>query len=156
MGQTHVLSFMTWFFILLTALSGAGNPVQAGANAELRRAIGRLFPAVIIVYLCGLLGLFLLALIGRQSLAPVVKLAGAPWWALTGGFISIAATVAGAALSHRLGSAVFTGVTVTSSLITSVVLDHYGLLGFQTRPLTWQRILGCGLMIGGLWIAAKF
>lgn len=146
---------MTWIAILLAALAGAANPAQAGANSELRKALGQLLPAVFIVYLSGLAGTLAISLIARPSLAFTDKFAATPPWAYLGGLLSIAATIAGAALAQRLGSGVFTGVSVTASLVMSVVLDHFGWLGFEVHRLSLPRVIGCGLMIGGLWMVAR-
>ena len=59
-------------------------------------------------------------------------------------------------LAQKLGSAVFTGLTVTAAVITSVLLDHFGLLGFQQHPAGLWRLAGCGLMVGGLALISAF
>lgn len=84
------------------------------------------------------------------------KLSRTPWWAWMGGVLSIGSTMAAAAFAQRLGSGVFTGISVTASLITSILLDNFGLVGFKTHPASPLRIVGGGLMIVGLWLAAKF
>lgn len=146
---------MNWIFYLLAAAAGAANPAQAGANAELKKTLHDALPATMAVYLSGLLGILLLWAIVRQPIPGAEKLAGTPWWAWTGGLLSIGATLAGAVFAQRMGSGVFTGISVTASLIMSVVLDNYGWVGFKVHPATWPRMLGCGLMIAGLWLVAK-
>ena len=64
--------------------------------------------------------------------------------------------MAGLLLAHRLGSGVFTGLSVTAAILVSVVLDHFGLLGFKVHPASAMRIVGCVLMIGGLWLVSRF
>ena len=51
---------------------------------------------------------------------------------------------------------VFTRLSVTAAIITSVLLDQFGLFGFKVRPASPLRICGCALMITGLWLVAKF
>lgn len=53
-------------------------------------------------------------------------------------------------IAERLGAAVFTGITVTAAIVTSVVLDPFGWVGFAQYTADPWRILGCALMIGGL------
>ena len=55
-----------------------------------------------------------------------------------------------------MGSAVFTGATLTASLITSVVLDHFGLIGFRQHSASPLRMTGCALMVAGLWLITRF
>jgi transporter family-2 protein len=64
--------------------------------------------------------------------------------------------MAGAAFAQRMGSGVFTGISVTSAVIMSVVLDNFGWMGFKVHPASWPRIAGCALMIVGLWMTAEF
>lgn len=141
---------------LLAAAAGAANPAQAGANSQLQKTLGQAISATLFVYVSGLCGVLLIHVMSRQPFPPADKLASVPWWAWTGGLLSIGATLAGAAFAQRMGSGVFTGISVTASLAMSVVLDNYGWIGFKVHPATWPRMLGCGLMIVGLWLMAKF
>jgi bacterial/archaeal transporter family-2 protein len=141
---------------VLAAAAGAANPAQAGANAELRKTLQQAVFAGIAVYLSGLAGVLFIQLIVRQPWPGAEKLAHTPWWAWTGGAISIASTLAGITLAQRMGSGFFTGVSVTASLVTSMVLDNWGLLGFKEHPASWPRIVGCALMIAGVWLIARF
>lgn len=141
---------------MLAIAAGAANPAQAGANAELKKSIGQALFAAIAVYISGLLGILLIQLFVREAWPDSGKLAATPWWAWTGGVLSIAATVAGLTFAQKMGSGVFTGISVTASLAMSIVLDNYGWIGFKVHPVSWPRIVGCGLMIAGLWLIAKF
>ncbi len=146
---------MNWIFYLLAAAAGAANPAQAGANSELNKTLHDALPATMLVYLSGLVGVLLIWGIVRQPVPGVDKLAATPWWAWTGGLLSIGATLAGAVFAQKMGSGVFTGISVTASLVMSLVLDNYGWMGFKVHPASWPRMLGCGLMITGLWLVAK-
>ena len=55
-----------------------------------------------------------------------------------------------------MGSGMFTGLSLTASLLTSIVLDQFGLMGFRQHPLSSLRVTGAGLMIAGIWLIAKF
>ena len=147
---------MNWISYLLAIGAGAANPVQAGANAELKYALNDPVWSAITVYLSGLLGMLLIQGFVRSGFPGSDKLAAVPWWAWTGGLLSIASTVAGLTFAQKMGSGVFTGISVTASLAASVALDHYGLIGFKQHPASLLRIAGSGLMILGLWLVAKF
>lgn len=147
---------MNWFFYILAIAAGAANPAQAGANAELKKSVDQALFAAAAVYLSGLIGVLVLQLFVRQPWPLSAKLAATPWWAWCGGLLSIAATLAGLTFAQRMGSGVFTGISVTASLAMSLVLDNYGLLGFKVHHASWPRVLGCGLMVLGLWLVAKF
>jgi transporter family-2 protein len=147
---------VTWLFILIAIIAGAFNPAQSGANAELNKQFGHTLPATIMVYGSALVSLLLLQLIFRQSLPAHGRLVDIPWWAWLGGFISLAPTIAGLTLAQKMGSGVFTGLTVTTGVVISILFDHFALMGFKHRPASLPRIVGAALMIGGLWLVAKF
>ncbi len=73
-----------------------------------------------------------------------------------GGLISIASTMAGLTFAQKMGSGVFTGLSVTAAVVTSILLDHFGLIGFKVHPATPMRIAGAVMMIAGLWLISKF
>ncbi len=52
--------------------------------------------------------------------------------------------------AQTLGAASFTGLTVTASVVFSVLLDHYDLLGFEQHAAGWGRIIGAALMCTGV------
>jgi transporter family-2 protein len=146
---------MTWLLVLSAMAAGAANPFQSGVNAELNKHLAQPVWATITVYVTGICGLFVMLLFLRHSF-PFDKVSGVPWWAWMGGLISVIPTIIGLTIAHRMGSGSFTGASVTISLIASVLLDHFGLVGFSQHTASPGSILGCGLMITGLWMIAKF
>ena len=147
---------MNWLIYLAAIAAGIANPGQAGANAELRKSVDQAVLTAIWVYLSGLAGILLIQLIVRDAWPGSQKLAQVPWWAWMGGLLSIASTMTGITLAQKLGSGVFTGISVTASLVTSVVIDHFGWIGFKVHPVSWPRAIGCVLMIAGVWLIGRF
>ena len=146
------MNFLSYLFAIA---AGSANPVQAGANAQLNKGLASPVWATLLVYAVGLAGVLVLQLILREA-TPAFASARLPWWAWTGGLISIASTVAGLTLAQKMGSGVFTGLSLTASLLISIVLDHFGLVGFKPHPASALRITGSGLMVAGIWLIAKF
>ena len=146
---------MPLLFFLLAVAAGVANPFQSGVNAELNKQLTRPVWTGIIVYASGLLGLILVQLVTRQQV-PVGKLAGVPWWAWMGGLISIISTMVGLTLTQKLGSGLFTGLSLTAAVLTSVALDHFGLAGLRQHTASPGRLAGCALLIAGIWLVAKF
>lgn len=141
---------------VLALAAGAANPVQAGANAELNKSLASPIWSAVFVYLSGLAGVMLIQLVLRQAW-PGQQIFGGnvAWWAWMGGLISIASTVAGLTLAHKMGAGVFTGISLTASLVSSILLDRFGLVGFKPHPLSSLRLTGAGLLIAGIWMIAK-
>ena len=84
------------------------------------------------------------------------RLAQVPWWAWLGGLMSAGLTAAQLYLSKAIGAAAFLGLIVTGGVVTSILLDHFGLVGFKVHPASLWRILGGVLMIGGVGLVARF
>jgi transporter family-2 protein len=40
-------------------------------------------------------------------------------------------------------------------MIASIVVDHYGLLGFAQQPVSATRLLGAGLLLAGVVLVAR-
>lgn len=140
---------------LFAIAAGAANPVQAGANAELNKNLASPIWAALVVYASGFAGVLVLQLFLRE-VRPSFTPPAMPWWAWTGGLLSIGSTVAGLTLAQKMGSGVFTGLSLTASLLMSIVLDQFGLLGFKTHPVSALRLTGSGLMVVGIWLITKF
>ena len=147
---------MSLFAYLIAIAAGAANPFQSGANAELNKQIGSPVWAGIFVYASGLLGLLLAQIVLRHAFPASDRITEVRAWAWLGGLISIASTLAGLTLAQKLGSGVFTGLTLTASIATSVALDHLGWVGFRQHSASPARLAGCALMVVGLWMVAKF
>jgi transporter family-2 protein len=80
----------------------------------------------------------------------VGKLVGITWWALIGGACNAAFLMASLLITKRLGSATFTTLVVVAAVVTCLVLDQFGLLGFEPRPINWLRDIGGALAITGV------
>jgi transporter family-2 protein len=152
-GHNRAVSILSYVFAFL---AGSASPVQAGASSQLNKGIASPIWAALFVYATGLAGVLLVQLIVRQAW-PGQRFFGAlPWWVWTGGIISIASTLSGLILAQKMGSGMFTGLSLTASLLTSIVLDQFGLMGFKPHPVSSLRLTGAGLMVTGIWLIAKF
>ncbi len=144
------------FLLLLVALAaGVANPFQSGLNAELNKQLGKPLWATLSVYATSLAALLLLQLFLRQAL-PAGRISSVPWWAWLGGVVSIVSTIIGLTIAQKLGSTLFTGASLSASLITSVLLDQFGLIGFKQHSASPGRLVGCGLLCAGVWLVARF
>ncbi len=152
---------MIWIAILVALIAGAANPFQAGTNAELNKQLGQPALAGLWVYLSGLLALLLAALALRR-LTPAHlghashALGHVHWWAWLGGVISILSTLAGLLFAQKLGAGLFTGLSITASLIVSVLLDQFGWIGFKQHSASPARLVGCALLVAGVWLVSRF
>ena len=145
---------MGFFAILVAIIAGAANPFQSATNGQLNKQLGEPVWAGIVVYATGLIGMLLVQAFTRHPL-PLGKVGGVSWWAWTGGIISILSTIAGLTLVQKLGAGIFTSLSVTASLVVSVLMDQFGVLGLRQHSTSPGRLIGCGLLIAGVWLVSR-
>ena len=83
---------------------------------------------------------------GRQGLEQVLRL---PWYAFVTGVVASVCLFYTTQLIGNLGPDKFFVCSVAGQLTISVALTHFGLLGTDTDPVNWQKIIGMVLAIGG-------
>lgn len=147
---------MQWLSIPLVIVAGVLNAVESGTNAQLAKSLGSPWPAAIVVALVGLVGVTVAMAFVGNSWPGMDKIASVPWWAWIGGLFGAAYVLAMLSFAEQLGAALFTGLSVTAAIVASVVLDHFGWVGFKPHALNVWRALGAALMIGGVGLIARF
>jgi transporter family-2 protein len=146
---------MAWLALIVAVLGGAANPFQGATNGELNHRLGQPVWAGAVVYGTGLVGLLLVLAAMRQAF-PATRASEVPWWAWCGGLISLGSTMSGLMMTQKLGSGLFTAASLTAAVVTSVLLDHFGVVGLKQHTASPGRLVGCALLIAGVWLVAKF
>lgn len=143
------------FLLVVVFVAGAAIAAQAGINANLARALGSPVLAALASFVIGTLLLALLAVAMRTPLPAAEVVRAAPWWVWTGGLLGAFFIFTAVVAAPRVGAASFLALVIAGQLSASLVLDHFGLLGFAERAATPLRILGAGLLaIGALMVRA--
>jgi transporter family-2 protein len=137
-------------FLLMALAAGVLLPVQAGLNAQLRSALGSPVAAALVSFLVGTASLAMVALLLRTPLPLGRAWAVTSPWQWSGGLIGAVYVLAAIVLAPKLGAATLIAAVVAGQMITSLVLDQYGLVGFPVHSLTLVRVLGAGLVIAGV------
>ncbi|SDO32016.1 transporter family-2 protein [Methylobacterium phyllostachyos] len=145
------------FLYGLTILAGIANAIQPGQNATLSKSLGLPITAGLITLLVSTAALLIGGLaIGKLEVPSGQQLAAVPWWAWLGGFLSVLLILAQLYASPAIGAASFLGIIVTVGVAVSILLDHYGWVGFPVHPASLWRILGAVLMTAGVALVALF
>jgi transporter family-2 protein len=147
---------LSWLFFAVAFVVGGLITVQTGSNARLKEALGEALPAVIVSSALGVVLLVAVTFGARTPWPSLATLAGAPWWGGLGGVLGAVYAVATVLLARQLGAAPFTALVVSGQLVCSVVLDHFGWVGFTEHAAGVGRIVGCLLMIAGFFLIARF
>ncbi|MFB0487622.1 transporter family-2 protein [Methylobacterium sp. OAE515] len=138
-------------------LAGIATAIEPGQNAGLAKSLARPLLAGVVSLVVSILTIGATMLVtGQYGVPGMDRLAQVPWWAWLGGLMSAGLTMAQLYISKRIGAATFLGLIVTAGVVTSILLDHFGLVGFKVHEAGLWRILGGALMIGGVALVARF
>lgn len=136
--------------ILCALLIGIVLPVQSGVNAQLRISIGHPVLAALVSFVVGTIALLGLNLALRVPIPSGDTLGRIPLWHWVGGFLGATYIYAAVLLAPRLGAATLVAAIVAGQMVSSVILDHYGWVGYAQQPVTTGRLVGVLLVIGGV------
>jgi bacterial/archaeal transporter family-2 protein len=146
---------MIWALFGVVFIAGALVATQAGINAQLARALGSPVLAATVSFIVGTLALGIWALGMYRQWPDRAAVATAPWWAWTGGLFGAVFVVVTAAFARRLGAATLISVAIAGQMVFALVLDQYGLVGFDVRPVSSWRMAGAALLIAGTVLIRK-
>ena len=135
-------------FIPLSLAAGSLLAVQAGANAQLSKAIGSPFAATTVQLAVGALLLFVFSGL-TGSLDALSALPGVTWWHALGGTASAFYVVSTLVLIVRLGAVVTVGLSIAGQILASVALDATGALGIPQVAIEPHTAIGAGLVLAG-------
>ena len=147
---------MKLLLVLVAVASGLGSALQAGSNSMLQKSLSATLWTMASVGLVLSVSGLVLAVAAGGSIPPAAQFGAAPWWAWLGGVFGLLFLFATVYVSPQLGAGVFIALVVTSSTGMSLVLDHFGLMGFEVHQAGIGRIAGALLMIAGVACIAAF
>ena len=136
------------FSLMLAA--GMLLPVQIGINASLRSYVNSPVLSSFISFFVGTVSLAVLLGFGVYGRGDLSTLQSIPWWVFTGGLIGAFYVTVSLMLAPILGSTVTTVAVLAGQVIASLIIDHFGLLGFPVVPFNPVRLLGALLVVGGV------
>ena len=140
---------MTQYALIMLA-AGIGIPLLAALNSALGKTVGS--PAA------AAMALFAVALITALSATvttgtfALLRLAEAPWYLFLAGVLIAFYVLSITYIAPRfgVGNAVF--FVLLGQLISAAIIDHFGLFGARTNPLSLTRTSGIIVIGLGVWI----
>jgi bacterial/archaeal transporter family-2 protein len=142
--------------ILLAIVIGLFLPLQSGINAQLRTAVGDPVVAALISFAVGSAALLATSLALRVPLPAAGLGDRTVWWHWTGGLLGAFYIFAAVVLAPRLGAAALIAAIVAGQMLGSLVLDHYGLVGYAQHAVNLPRVAGAVLVIAGVLLIQRY
>lgn len=146
---------MIFGLILLAVVIGALMPVQAAINGELSRLASNTYLAAFVSLATGALTLGAILLFRGTPLTEFRKLSLMSPHLFLGGILGSIFVVSSVYFVPRIGATMMIAAFVTGQLLTSVILDHFGLFGLPKLPLSWTRGLGVVMLFVGLFLVIR-
>jgi transporter family-2 protein len=141
-------------WVSLGLVAGAVLPIQGAVNAQLRSDLDAPITVGAVSFVVATLSMAVVLVVYLTITdAPRPRASGVgalPWWGWLGGVCGATYVVSVFAFIPEIGVAPTVALTVAGQQIASVLVDRYGLLRLPRRPITGARLLGVGLLLGGV------
>jgi transporter family-2 protein len=145
-----------YFFLLLALVAGAMMPTQAAINNKMAVTVGSPILAAFISFLVGTIALLVYAVATGVPLGDMASAKNATPIAWAGGILGAFFVASAVILVPRIGVAMTFSLIIAGQMLITLVLDHYGFLGLEERPISIPRVLGILLITGGVILIRKF
>lgn len=130
-------------YMLLGVAIGVLMPSQSAINNRLREAVSSPWVMAAISFLVGTGCLLLLtwATVGTLGFDPNT-FATQPWWIWSGGVFGVVGMTTTVLLLPVIGALYSTALNLTAQVITTLIIDHFGLFGVDKYPADAWRVIG--------------
>ena len=141
-----------WVFAFL---AGAFLPLQVGLNKMVATVCSPLW-ATCLSFIVGVVAVITLTLASRQPAPSMQELTALPAYVWIAGLLGLFYVFTVIVVGPKIGALMVMSLVIAGQLIASVLVDHFGAVGFPKHEITPGRIIGCLLILGGFLAIKKF
>lgn len=139
----------------MVVIAGAFLPMQGSMNSKLAKAGENPVYASMISFTIGVLALVAYILLTSQNVS-WKGLKDAPSYSWLGGVLGAFYVTVIVFAFPKIGPGLTFGLVVAGQLITSMVMEHFQIMGTPHQPISLGRIVGILLIIAGVVAVKKF
>jgi len=140
-----VIKYFIW-----ALLAGAFIPLIGILNARVGRALGEPIYATVIVFFVAILIALLVSFVFGKSSLTTQNLQNLAPFDFGAGLIVAFYVISATVLAPKIGVANFIVMAVSSQILFSLMIDHFGLFGAPIKPVDLTKIFGAGLLLLGV------
>lgn len=141
-------------YYLLAVCAGLGITLQTTLNGQLAKGVGGdSVAAALFSFTAGAVCLGVFSLMRAGIVASLAAIPAQPWWSLLGGLLGAGALLSYVVLAPKIGLSALLGLAIAGQIISSLAIDHFGLMGASERPVSLVKLAGSMVMLAGLAIA---
>ena len=146
----------TWPYLAFAIAAGAMLPIQFGINAQLAHWIDSPLRATLVSFSVGTVALLAAVLAFARSWPGSDRVGSAPWWVWIGGLLGAFYVLGSIVTAPRLGAATLVAGILAGQAVASLLVDHFGWVGFDENPITPGRLAGMSLVAAGVVLVRVF
>jgi transporter family-2 protein len=146
---------MNYLYTSMAFFVGFMLPVQVGINAELARFINSPVLAALISFAVGAVCLGASVFLFKIPFPAFGQVTTMPGWAWGGGLIGAAVVLGSIIAGPKIGALALVGILLAGQLIASVLIDHFGWLGFPIQKMNAIRLIGVLLLVSGFFLIRR-
>ncbi len=143
----------TLMLMLLASVCATGIPFQAIINGRLGQMVGHPLLAALVSFVtgtCALSAILVVSTPGWPQLPRDLSWSDVPPYLFLGGLFGAMYVTVVLWLVPRIGAANVVAAGIAGQLVTSVVIDHFALLGVPQGSISLTKLAGCALLFGGM------
>jgi len=138
--------------IFVAILGGAAAIIQAQLNGIMDKGMGTI-ESVFVTYFVGGIVITLIMIFMRGG--NLVAFRSLPWYVVFAGICGLVIIGSISFTVPRLGLVAAITLIIASQFVFGAIIDHFGLLGAEIRPLTLQKTAGIGILMLGVWLIIR-
>ena len=139
--------------IVIGLVAGVAVGIQAPMSSVITQRLGTL-ESVFIVHLGGAVVALAPLLILRGG-GNLIQFKTVPWYILIAGAFGVIVIATIGYLVPRVGISTMMVLLIAGQLIIGAILDHFGLLVDEARPVTLTRVAGLLVVFIGVWLSIR-
>lgn len=152
-AAVKVKSEAPFIWKVVGVVAGMFSAVQAAVNGHLGGILSSSIAAATVSFLVGTTVLLALVILTKAPFANV-KLAWQAgiryWWIWLGGLLGAFYVFGMAFAVPKIGAGQVIVFALFGQLLSSAIIEHFGLLGATKKPLQWQKVCALAVMLAGV------
>jgi len=145
----------TWIYPFIIVAGGL-QAFGAVMSAQLRVSLTNPWFALAVTFALNLFFFATLFAVSPRPLPTVEGISTMPWWAPLAGLTGAVAVFAGLMFADKIGAGQVNGLVIAANILTSLLIDQFGLMNMPVHTLGIGRLVGGLLMMGGVFLITRF
>lgn len=133
---------------IISIFTGVLLALMVSLNGTVGEAAGN-YASSVIIHVIGLIGIIIVLIVTKSKLQ---NLKGIPFYMYTGGLIGVLTVIFTNISYSNLGASLTISVGLFGQLITSIIIDHFGLFNLPANKFNKKKIIGFSIIVLGIFV----